>query len=99
MVLVMLAVWLVLIVEQSQIVILPAVSLVFLLSAVWLVLILVEQSQIHTGTLIGLAKALVWVEVQVVVAQIKMPAMSNRIIGTTVITRLWITGISVPSGQ
>ena len=49
--LLMSAVWLVLIEEQPQIVILPAVSLVLLLmSAVWLVL-MKEQSQIHTGTL------------------------------------------------
>ncbi len=60
---------------------------------------MLKQSQIHTGTLVGLVKALVWVWIQAMVAQVKMLAIPNRIIGTTVLMRLWIAGISVPSGQ
>ena len=91
------AVWLVGIMEKSKILILLAVSMVLRMSVVWLVGMM-EKSQIHTGTFTGLVEAIVWVRVQAVVAQVKMAAIPNQIIGTTVLTLLWLTGISLTSG-
>jgi hypothetical protein len=57
-----------------------------------------EQSQIHTGTFTGLVEAIVWAGVQAVVAQVKIATIPNQIIGITVLTRLWTSGISIIFG-
>ena len=56
------AVWLVGMMEQSQILILPALSMVLSMSAVWLVRIIVEQSQVHILPALSVAirRSAVW---------------------------------------
>lgn len=81
-------VWLVIILEQSKILIPPAESVVRIMSAVWLVGTIREQPQIHTGIFTGLVETIVWATVQAVVAQVKIAAIPNQIIGITVLTLL-----------